>query len=181
MSLPTRALSFTLNGEKRPATQVPEGLMMLDYLQEYVGTTGVRFACGIGECRACTVLVDTPTGSEEIRTCITGAHFFEGKSVRTIEGIAGLDADGKRTQLSPVQQAFLDHYSFQCGYCTPGFVIGATALMERLQKMPVLKSAVEATVQHALEVHLCRCTGYVRYLEAVRDLILATPGLTVED
>ena len=180
MTLPIRSLSLTLNGERLPAQDVPQGLMMIDFLQEYVGTTGVRFGCGIGECRACTVLVDTLTGSEEVRTCITGAHFFHDKTVRTVEGIAQKDGTGERTLLSPVQQAFLDHYSFQCGYCTPGFVMGATALVERLEKSPVKRSTVESVVQQALEVHLCRCTGYVRYFEAVRDLVLATPGLTVE-
>lgn len=180
MTLPTSSLGFTLNGEVQAPQDVPQGLMMVDFLHEYVGTTGVRFGCGIGECRACTVLVETPSGSEEVRTCITGAHFFNGKSIRTIEGIAGKDANGERTVLSPVQQSFLDHFSFQCSYCTPGFVMGATALVEELAKFPVPKSTVEAVVQKALEAHLCRCTGYVRYFEAVRDVVLATPGLTVE-
>ena len=85
------------------------------------------------------------------------------------------------TTLSPVQQAFLDHYSFQCGYCTPGFVNAATVLLERLKQQPIAKSAVETTDAAALEPHLCRCTGYVRYYEAVRDLVLATPGLTREE
>jgi xanthine dehydrogenase YagT iron-sulfur-binding subunit len=77
-----------------------------------------------------------------------------------------------------VQQAFLDYYSFQCGYCTPGFVNAATVLIERLRGAPVARGDVEATVSAALESHICRCTGYVRYYEAVRDLILKTPGLT---
>jgi aerobic-type carbon monoxide dehydrogenase small subunit (CoxS/CutS family) len=77
-----------------------------------------------------------------------------------------------------VQQAFLDRFSFECGYCTPGFVNAATVLIERLERKPVSRTQVEATVAAALETHLCRCTGYVRYYEAVRDVILATPGLT---
>ena len=80
--------------------------------------------------------------------------------------------------LSPVQQAFLDKFSFQCGYCTPGFVNAATVLLERLKRAPVPRAEVEATVAAALESHICRCTGYVRYYQAVRDVILATPGLT---
>jgi aerobic-type carbon monoxide dehydrogenase small subunit (CoxS/CutS family) len=77
-----------------------------------------------------------------------------------------------------VQQAFLDRFSFECGYCSPGFVNAATVLIERLRRNPVPHAEVEATVAAALETHICRCTGYVRYYEAVRDLILATPGLT---
>ena len=77
-----------------------------------------------------------------------------------------------------MQQAFLDHFSFQCGYCTPGFVNAATVLIERLRRAPIARDDVEATVAAALESHICRCTGYVRYYAAVRDLILTTPGLT---
>jgi hypothetical protein len=79
---------------------------------------------------------------------------------------------------SAVQKAFLEHFSFQCGYCTPGFVNSATVLMEQLQARPVDADAVEEAVEAALDKHICRCTGYVRYYHAVRDLILATPGLT---
>ena len=102
------------------------------------------------------------------------AMAFAGKSVRTVEG----HAEG--TTLSAVQQAFVDHFAFQCGYCTSGFVNEATALMERLEKTPVARSALEATLQEALGEHICRCTGYVRYYEAMRDLILSRPELTVE-
>jgi aerobic-type carbon monoxide dehydrogenase small subunit (CoxS/CutS family) len=113
-----------------------------------------------------------------VPTCITGAHFFDGKRIRTIEGIARRNDKGEIVSLSAVQQAFLDQFSFQCGYCTPGFVNAATVLIERLQRAPIARSQVEATVAAALEKHICRCTGYVRYYHAVRDLILATPGLT---
>ena len=76
--------------------------------------------------------------------------------------------------------SFLDQFSFQCGYCTPGFVNAATVLIERLKHAPVAREQVEATVATALEKHICRCTGYVRYYQAVSDVILATPGLTQE-
>ena len=79
--------------------------------------------------------------------------------------------------LSPIQQQFLEHYSFQCGYCTPGFVNAATVLVERLKKQPIAASEVEATITQALDAHICRCTGYVRYYEAVKDVIVSTPGL----
>jgi aerobic-type carbon monoxide dehydrogenase small subunit (CoxS/CutS family) len=82
--------------------------------------------------------------------------------------------------LSPTQQAFVDGFSFQCGYCTPGFVNAATVLIERLAKSPVPAAQREATITEALDPHLCRCTGYVRYFRAVKSLVLATPGLVTD-
>lgn len=180
MSIATRALSLTVNGRKVGPIDVPDGLMMIDFLHEYLGLTGSRLGCGQGICHACTLILDTAGGSQEMRTCITGAHFFEGKSVRTVEGHAQRNEKDEVTAPSPVQQAFLEHYSFQCGYCTPGFVNAATVLVERLKKQPVAKAMLEETISVALEPHLCRCTGYVRYYEAVKALVLATPGLTKE-
>ncbi|MGY8668762.1 (2Fe-2S)-binding protein [Bradyrhizobium sp. UFLA05-109] len=178
MSHPTRSLTVTINGQRRGPLDVPEGLMMIDVLHEMLELTGPRLGCGIGICHACVVIWDRDDRtSEEVRTCITGAGFFDGKSIRTIEGIARRDDKGQVLALSPVQQAFLDKFSFQCGYCTPGFVMAATVLVERLARAPVARGEVEATVAAALEPHICRCTGYVRYYQAVRDVILATPGL----
>jgi aerobic-type carbon monoxide dehydrogenase small subunit (CoxS/CutS family) len=178
MSLPTRKLTATINGERLGPIDVPEGMMMIDVLHEMLGLTGSRLGCGIGICHACVVIWDRDDGTaEEVQTCITGADFFDGKRIRTIEGIAQKDDKGE-IALSAVQQAFLDGFAFQCGYCTPGFVNAATVLLERLKRKPVVRSEVEATVAAALENHICRCTGYVRYYQAVRDVILATPGLT---
>jgi len=177
----TKPLQLTINGKDVGPIEVPDGLMMLDFLHEYVNLSGSRLGCGIGECRACVVIVDKPDGvSEEKRTCITGAHFFAGKKIRTVEGHAQRNEKGEVIALSPVQQKFLEHYSFQCGYCTPGFVNGATVLVERLKRQPVPRSQVESVITEALNVHLCRCTGYVRYFEAVKDVVLTTPGLTTE-
>ena len=178
MSLPTRKVTLTINGKPHGPLDVPEGMMMIDVLHEMVGLTGSRLGCGIGICHACVVIWDKDDKtSEEVQTCITGADFFDGKRIRTIEGIGQKNDKGEVT-LSPVQQAFLDKFSFQCGYCTPGFVNAATVLLERLKRAPVPRAQVEATVAEALESHICRCTGYVRYYQAVRDVILATPGLT---
>jgi aerobic-type carbon monoxide dehydrogenase small subunit (CoxS/CutS family) len=176
-----KPLKLTVNGKDVGPMDVPDGLMMLDFLQEYLGLTGSRMGCGIGECRACVVIVDRADGaSEEMRTCITGAHFFAGRKIRTIEGHAQRNEKGEIVALSKVQQKFLEHYAFQCGYCTPGFVNGATVLIERLQRAPIPRHRVEAVISEALDVHLCRCTGYVRYYAAIKDLILSTPGLTTE-
>jgi aerobic-type carbon monoxide dehydrogenase small subunit (CoxS/CutS family) len=181
MTLVFKPIKMNINGQEVGPIDVPEGLLMLDCLHEIVGLTGSRRGCGIGECRACVVIQDDPDGtSEEVRTCITPAHLFHGKRIRTIEGYATRDAAGEIVALSPVQQKFLEHYSFQCGYCTPGFVNGATVLMERLRREPVPRSRVESVITEALDTHLCRCTGYVRYYAAVKDLILSTPGLTTE-
>ncbi|WP_174911797.1 (2Fe-2S)-binding protein [Burkholderia diffusa] len=173
-----KPLSVNINGKSVGPMQVPEGLMMIEFLHEYAGLTGSRLGCGQGICHACVVIVDKPDGtSEEMRTCITGAHFFHGRSIRTIEGHAKRNEAGEVVELSPIQQKFLEHFSFQCGYCTPGFVNAATVLIERLKREPVAKADVERTITDALNAHICRCTGYVRYYEAVKDVILTTPGL----
>ena len=181
MSLPTRPLTLTINGRRRGPIDVPEGMMMIDVLHEMLDLTGSRLGCGQGICHACVVIWDRDDQtSEEVPTCITGADFFDGKRIRTIEGAAQTNDNGEIIALSAVQQAFLDRFSFQCGYCTPGFVNAATVLIERLKRVPVPRAELEATITAALENHICRCTGYVRYYQAVRDVILATPGLTRE-
>ena len=172
-----RPLALHVNGRAHGPVDVPEDMMLVDVLHEYLGLTGTRFGCGQGVCRACTVIVDDEHGPREVRSCITGAHYFAGKRIRTVEGHAKRDEAGAIVELSPVQQAFLDHFSFQCGYCTPGFVNAATVLLERLAKAPIAASEVETTVTEALDPHLCRCTGYVRYYQAVKQLVLNTPGL----
>ena len=179
MTVATRPLSLVVNGREVGPVDVPETMMMVDFLQEVLNLTGTRTGCGQGVCWACSVmLLDADGGPpREIRACITGAHFFAGRQVRTIEGHAERDEAGEVVALTPVQQAFIEHFAFQCGYCTPGFVTGATVLVERLKREPVRREEVEATIEAALGPHVCRCTGYVRYYHAVRDVILATPGL----
>jgi aerobic-type carbon monoxide dehydrogenase small subunit (CoxS/CutS family) len=177
MTLRTTPLSFTVNGRKVGPIDVPDDMMLIDVLHEYLALTGSRLGCGQGICHACAVILDGPAGPREVRSCITGAHFFAGKSIRTVEGHAERDAQGNVVRLSPVQQALVDHFSFQCGYCTPGFVNAATVLVERLKTAPVARRDLEAEIDRAMGRHICRCTGYVRYFEAVRDLILSTPGL----
>lgn len=178
MTIATRKLSLTVNGTAIGPLDVPETMMMQDFLAEHLNLTGSRMGCGQGICHACTVVVEKPDGAlEEMRTCITGAHWFAGRKVTTVEGHAKRDAAGTITELSPVQQAFIEHFSFQCGYCTPGFVTGATVLIDKLKRNPVRRDALEAAITEALDRHICRCTGYVRYFEAVRDVILKTPGL----
>jgi len=167
------SLSMTVNGKPVGPHEVPEAMPMVDYLNDILGLTGTKFGCGIGVCHACVVIVEEPDGTAKtMRTCINGATTFAGKSVRTVEGHQTGD------NLSRVQTAFVEHFAFQCGYCTSGFVNEATLLVERLSKNPVARDRIEATIEEALGEHICRCTGYVRYYEAMRDLILSDPSLT---
>jgi aerobic-type carbon monoxide dehydrogenase small subunit (CoxS/CutS family) len=169
----TVQISLTVNGRQTGPHTIPAGLAMVDFLHEYLGLTGTKFGCGIGVCHACVVIVDEPDGtSRTMRTCINGAATFAGKRVRTVEGHA------KEGRLSDVQQAFVDHFAFQCGWCTPGFINETTRLMEDLARNPVSRDGLEERIEASLGDHLCRCTGYVRYYEAVRDLILTDPQLT---
>jgi aerobic-type carbon monoxide dehydrogenase small subunit (CoxS/CutS family) len=176
----TRPLSLTVNGRAVGPLDVAEGLSLLDVLHEELNLTGTRGACGVGECRACSVIVDAEDGSSTtLPSCITPAHAFAGKRIRTVEAHAQRDAQGRVVALSAVQQAFVDHFSFQCGYCTPGYVNAATVLIERLKRTPVPRGELDDALLSALDPHLCRCTGYVRYFAAVKELILATPELIV--
>ena len=175
-----RKLQLTLNGQSVVTEVVPDDLAMIDYLHEYQNLTGSRLGCGQGICHACVVIVDNPDGtSEEVRTCITGAHYFEGKKVRTIEGHAKRDDAGNLGELSPIQQKFVDRFAFQCSYCAPGFVNAATVLVEKAQRQPLKKSELEHAIEASLGHHVCRCTGYVRYYEATRD-VLTDLGLVKE-
>lgn len=144
---------------------------MNDLLREVLDMTGTKFGCGAGQCLSCAVIVDNADGTSETRpTCISPAADFDGLSIRTVESHA---KDGALTAL---QQSFIDHYAFQCGYCTAGFLNEGQVLLERLEKVPIPRADVERTILEALDGHLCRCTGYVRYHEAVRAVILADPA-----
>ena len=167
------SIRMTVNGASVGPHEVPEGLSMNDYLREYLNLTGTKFGCGVGACSACVVILDNADGSSNtIHTCITPVDVFANKLVRTIEGVA------IRGELTAVQTAFLDHFAFQCGYCTPGFVNQAQVLVEGLARAPVPKAEVEARILTAMDGHICRCTGYVRYYAALREVILADPKLT---
>jgi aerobic-type carbon monoxide dehydrogenase small subunit (CoxS/CutS family) len=149
---------------------VRDELTMNDFLREILGMTGTKFGCGAAQCLSCAVIVDDPNGTSYTSpTCIVPAVRFNGKSIRTVEGHA------KDGELSPLQKAFVRHFAFQCGYCTAGFLNESQVLLERLVRKPVPRAELEAKITEALDGHLCRCTGYIRYHEAVRDVILADP------
>jgi len=176
----SQSIKLTINNQAVGPIEVADGVMMIEFVHEYLNLTGTKFGCGAGVCHACTVIVDDEQGmSEVVRTCINGVERFNGQRVRTVEGHARQNSLGEITALSPVQEAFLEHFSFQCGWCTSGFVNESTALLERLERQPIAKDQVEKVVEDALSEHVCRCTGYVKYYAAVKDLILKTKGLTL--
>jgi aerobic-type carbon monoxide dehydrogenase small subunit (CoxS/CutS family) len=160
-------LGITINGQVHAPAEVRDDLSMNDYLREYLGMTGTKFGCGAAQCLSCAVIVDEPDGScHTSPTCVVSAASFHGKTIRTVEGHA------KNGELSPLQKAFIAHFSFQCGYCTAGFLNEGQVLLERLEKTPVPRAGLEELIAEALDGHLCRCTGYIKYHEAVRDVVL---------
>ena len=164
------AISLTINGRAVGPIEVRDELSMNDFLREVLGMTGTKFGCGAAQCLSCAVIVDEPDGSSHTNpTCVVPAVNFDGLRIRTVEGHA---RDGRITAL---QAAFIEHFSFQCGYCTAGFLNEGQVLLERLQSAPIPRADLERTILEALDGHICRCTGYVRYHQAVRDVILAEP------
>jgi aerobic-type carbon monoxide dehydrogenase small subunit (CoxS/CutS family) len=163
-------LTVTINGVPVGPTDVRDELTMNDFLREHLGMTGTKFGCGAAQCLSCAVIIDEKDGASRTSpTCIVPAVNFDGLSIRTVEGHA------KNGELTPLQQTFIDHFAFQCGYCTAGFLNESQVLLERLAKAPIARADVESTIVEALDGHLCRCTGYIKYHEAVRDVILADP------
>jgi carbon-monoxide dehydrogenase small subunit len=143
-------IEFTLNG-KRVTVEVPPHWTLLRLLREKLGLTGTKEGCGIGECGACTILLDgTP-----VHSCLLLAPKVEGKEVQTVEGL------GTRTSLHPLQQSLIDHGAVQCGFCTPGILMSSKALLE---KNP---HPTREEVKGAISGHLCRCTGYHQIVEAI--------------
>jgi aerobic-type carbon monoxide dehydrogenase small subunit (CoxS/CutS family) len=163
-------LAITINGRAIEPLDVRDDLSMNDFLREYLGMTGTKFGCGAAQCLSCAIIVDNPDGTSYASpTCVVPAASFDGKAIRTVEGHA------KNGELTALQKAFIDHFAFQCGYCTAGFLNEAQVLLERLAKKPVARAALEETIAEALDGHICRCTGYIKYHQAVRDVILADP------
>jgi carbon-monoxide dehydrogenase small subunit len=145
-------IEFTCNGKKTSVEAAPD-MRALDLLRDLLGLTGTKEGCGRGECGACTILLD----DEPVNACILYAAKLHGRRVLTIEGVAG--ADGK---LDPVQEAFLEEGAVQCGYCTPGMVLSAKALLAKNPRPDV------AAIEEGLSGNFCRCTGYTKIVKAVQ-------------
>ncbi|ODT12387.1 MAG: 4-hydroxybenzoyl-CoA reductase subunit gamma [Kaistia sp. SCN 65-12] len=147
----TRLLSIAVNGRHREDA-VADEVLLLDYLRDTAGLTGTKQGCDGGECGACTVLVD---GLPRL-ACLTLAASCAGARVETIEGLA------QAGRMNRLQQAFHEHLGTQCGFCTPGMIMSAEALLRRNP------APSEAEIREALSGNLCRCTGYVKIIESVR-------------
>jgi aerobic-type carbon monoxide dehydrogenase small subunit (CoxS/CutS family) len=143
--------TLTINGQRR-RIDAPADVTLLDALRHYAGLTGTKYGCGEGQCGSCTVLVD----NRAMKSCLVKASTMQGRKIVTIEGLAS------GTQLHPVQQSFLDHSAYQCGFCTPGMILGATALLI------ANPSPSAAQVRDALHGYLCRCGAHPRIVDAVR-------------
>jgi aerobic-type carbon monoxide dehydrogenase small subunit (CoxS/CutS family) len=154
-----KLISFMLNGAARRLT-VDESRPLLWVLRDDLGLTGTKFGCGESVCGACTVLVN----DEAVRSCVTPVSQVDGKRVVTIEGLAQDD------RLSPVQDAFVKHLGFQCGYCTPGMILGAHALLLKNPK------PTRAQIVEHMEAHLCRCGAHVRIVQAIQTASAAMAG-----
>lgn len=166
-----REVTIRVNGEAHQARIAPD-LPLVDFLNDRLGLTGTKFCCGIGVCRACTVAVRPVPTAPPVPTlsCSTPAVAVDGQEVTTVEGLGSAD------RLSALQAAFLENFAFQCGYCTPGFLMAATVLIEQLIDSPVVEDELDRVIAEACGAHICRCTGYVRYYQAIKRTILETPG-----
>jgi carbon-monoxide dehydrogenase small subunit len=143
-------VSFKLNGENIEVL-ARDNMNLLDLLRDEIGLTGTKKGCEEGECGACTVMLD----GRPVNSCMALAREVDGHEVITIEGIA---SNGK---LHPIQQQFIDKWALQCGYCTPGMIMSAKALLD------VNPRPTEEEIRDAIAGNLCRCTGYAKIIEAI--------------
>ena len=146
------SITLTVNGKERTADISPD-TPLLWVLRDTLGLTGTKYSCGIGLCGACTVHVD----GEATQSCTVSVSQVVGREITTIEGLP----DPVTGEIHPVQKAFMEKMGFQCGFCTPGMIISAKALLDENP------NPTEAEVREALSGNLCRCTGYVKIFESV--------------
>lgn len=151
-----RTITFSVNGKKKEIT-IDVRQSLLEVLREKLGLTGVKQGCAVGECGACTVLID----GLPVDACIYLAVWADGRSIRTVEG------ESRNAQLSRVQQAFVNEGAVQCGICTPGFVMAATAFVEKHRKQKLSREQI----RRGLAGNLCRCTGYDAIVTAVQKCL----------
>jgi aerobic carbon-monoxide dehydrogenase small subunit len=147
-----QTIRVTINGRLYEEDVEPR-LLLSHFLRENIGLIGTHIGCVVGECGACSVLLD----GKVVKSCLHFAVQADGREVTTVEGLA------KDGELSPIQEAFVKHYAFQCGYCTPGMVMTSYALLERNP------NPSDEEIRKALAGNLCMCTGYVQIVEAVKD------------
>jgi len=146
-------IKLTVNGESYEMAIEPR-MTLLDVLRDILGLTGTKSGCSIGNCGSCTVLLD----GKPVLSCLLLAVEAQGKDILTIEGLA------QNGQLHPLQQAFIDHGAIQCGFCTPGMLLSAKALLDENP------SPSEDEVKEAISGNLCRCTGYTNIVKAILEV-----------
>ena len=148
-----QTLTMKLNGEE-VVVQVEPSALLVEVLRDQLELTGTKVACGEGECGACTVLLD----GQPVNSCLVPALKAQGREVMTVEGLAPLG------ELHPLQKAFVEHGAVQCGYCTPGMLMSAKALLDHNPH------PTEDQVRLAISGNLCRCTGYAKIVEAILEV-----------
>jgi carbon-monoxide dehydrogenase small subunit len=146
-----KELNLVVNGRPYQLSVLP-WRTLLEVIREDLGLTGTKEGCGLGECGACTVLMD----GKAVNSCLVLATEADGKKITTIEGLANGD------KLHPIQKAFVDHGGLQCGFCTPGMIMAAKALLD---KNP---TPTEEEVKRGIAGNLCRCTGYAKIIESIK-------------
>jgi carbon-monoxide dehydrogenase small subunit len=146
-----KEINLTVNNRPYRLSVLP-WRTLLEVIREDLGLTGTKEGCGLGECGACTVLIDGRT----VNSCLVLATEADGKQITTIEGLANGD------KLHPIQQAFVDHGGLQCGFCTPGVIMSAKALLD---KNP---TPTEEEIKQGIAGNLCRCTGYAKIIESIK-------------
>ena len=150
-----KEIVFILNGEEVKVEVEPEWTLLY-FLREVYGLTGTKEGCGYGECGACTVIIN----DKAINSCLYPVLEVEGKNVTTIEGL--LSKDG---ELHPLQKAFIEEGAVQCGFCTPGMIMAAKALLDEKEK------PTEDDIKESIAGNLCRCTGYVNIIDAIKTVV----------
>jgi carbon-monoxide dehydrogenase small subunit len=141
-----------VNGESHELS-VPPWRTLLEVIREDLGLTGTKEGCSLGECGACTVIID----GRAVNSCLVLAAEADGKQITTIEGLAG-----SRGKLHPIQQAFVEHGGLQCGFCTPGMIMSAKALLDETP------TPAEEEIRRGIAGNLCRCTGYTKIVESIK-------------
>jgi carbon-monoxide dehydrogenase small subunit len=146
-----KEIKLTVNNQPYRLSVLP-WRTLLEVIREDLGLTGTKEGCGLGECGACTVLMD----GRAVNSCLVLASEADGREITTIEGLAQGD------KLHPIQQAFVDHGGLQCGFCTPGMIMSAKALLDQNP------TPIEEEIKQAISGNLCRCTGYAKIIESIK-------------